>query len=270
MKLSKEFTTVTPLSKALALTLFIVLPIITFSLGMNYQASLQVTNTNLPVSENITPEPIACTMEAKMCPDGTAVGRVGPDCEFAKCPAVTNTTPKIFTGTITKINYTCHVDGECSIQIGKGNVIVEKSELLKKEVRGSLPIDLLNEASAQKYIGKQVEVYAAPLGGMTDRYTLYGSKTYYIKLINEDVSQVMCGGIAGKMCPDGYYCKYDGSYPDAAGKCIKTSTATEYACPQTKYVNCMPSPNSRIRTECTSAYLKWATANCPGFQGAAL
>jgi hypothetical protein len=30
---------------------------------------------------------IACTMEAKLCPDGSAVGRTGPDCEFAECPA---------------------------------------------------------------------------------------------------------------------------------------------------------------------------------------
>lgn len=29
----------------------------------------------------------ACTREAKVCPDGTAVGRTGPNCEFAPCPA---------------------------------------------------------------------------------------------------------------------------------------------------------------------------------------
>ena len=29
---------------------------------------------------------VACTMEAKLCPDGSAVGRVGPNCEFATCP----------------------------------------------------------------------------------------------------------------------------------------------------------------------------------------
>lgn len=29
---------------------------------------------------------IACTMEAKICPDGSAVGRTGPKCEFAECP----------------------------------------------------------------------------------------------------------------------------------------------------------------------------------------
>lgn len=30
--------------------------------------------------------PRACTEEAKVCPDGSAVGRTGPNCEFAPCP----------------------------------------------------------------------------------------------------------------------------------------------------------------------------------------
>lgn len=30
----------------------------------------------------------ACTMEAKICPDGSAVGRTGPNCEFAACPDI--------------------------------------------------------------------------------------------------------------------------------------------------------------------------------------
>lgn len=30
--------------------------------------------------------PYTCTAEAKICPDGTAVDRVGPKCEFAECP----------------------------------------------------------------------------------------------------------------------------------------------------------------------------------------
>ena len=28
-----------------------------------------------------------CTREAKICPDGSAVGRVGPNCEFVACPS---------------------------------------------------------------------------------------------------------------------------------------------------------------------------------------
>ena len=31
-------------------------------------------------------EPVACTMDAKLCLDGSYVGRIGPDCEFALCP----------------------------------------------------------------------------------------------------------------------------------------------------------------------------------------
>ncbi len=38
----------------------------------------------LPAGE---PKITACTMEAKLCPDGSAVGRTGPNCEFAECPA---------------------------------------------------------------------------------------------------------------------------------------------------------------------------------------
>lgn len=38
------------------------------------------------------PAPIACTMEAKLCPDGSAVGRTGPNCEFTPCPDI-NPTP---------------------------------------------------------------------------------------------------------------------------------------------------------------------------------
>ncbi len=29
---------------------------------------------------------VACTMEAKLCPDGSYVGRIGPKCEFKACP----------------------------------------------------------------------------------------------------------------------------------------------------------------------------------------
>lgn len=31
-------------------------------------------------------EPVACTMEAKICPDGSSIGRTGPKCEFTPCP----------------------------------------------------------------------------------------------------------------------------------------------------------------------------------------
>jgi hypothetical protein len=34
---------------------------------------------------------VACTMEAKLCSDGTSVGRVAPSCDFAPCPTLSPT-----------------------------------------------------------------------------------------------------------------------------------------------------------------------------------
>jgi len=36
--------------------------------------------------ETLEQETVFCTMDAKVCPDGSAVGRVWPDCEFSPCP----------------------------------------------------------------------------------------------------------------------------------------------------------------------------------------
>jgi hypothetical protein len=35
---------------------------------------------------NESPTSVACTAEAKICPDGSSVGRTGPSCDFATCP----------------------------------------------------------------------------------------------------------------------------------------------------------------------------------------
>lgn len=39
-------------------------------------------------------EPVFCTADAKLCPDGSAVGRVGPNCEFAPCPGESDVSGK--------------------------------------------------------------------------------------------------------------------------------------------------------------------------------
>lgn len=73
--------------------------ILTLSLGyiagkqnlslFNLTPSPSPSPSNLPS----TPGP-ACTLEAKLCSDGTSVGRVGPNCEFAPCPTPTSTPTK--------------------------------------------------------------------------------------------------------------------------------------------------------------------------------
>lgn len=49
-------------------------------IGFFYRATLEAPthNTNTATTE--------CTLDAKVCPDGTAVGRSGPSCTFVACP----------------------------------------------------------------------------------------------------------------------------------------------------------------------------------------
>jgi len=44
--------------------------------------------------------------------------------------------------------------------------------------------------------------------------------------------------------------------------------ATEYTCPTSEYVDCMPGPGES-KPQCEPAYLDWAQINCDGFKGAA-
>jgi|TARA_Y100000310_G_scaffold182131_1_gene182179 hypothetical protein len=44
-------------------------------------------------------EPVGCTEDAKICPDGTAVGRIPPDCNFEPCPS----------------NFECTTKSDCGI-----------------------------------------------------------------------------------------------------------------------------------------------------------
>ncbi|MFZ5559237.1 MAG: Gmad2 immunoglobulin-like domain-containing protein [Patescibacteria group bacterium] len=38
------------------------------------------------IKKSKSPEPVACTMEAKLCSDGSYVSRIPPECDFAPCP----------------------------------------------------------------------------------------------------------------------------------------------------------------------------------------
>lgn len=50
-------------------------------IGGSYLLGKQSSSTTPPVGNQK-----ACTLEAKLCPDGSSVGRSGPNCEFAQCP----------------------------------------------------------------------------------------------------------------------------------------------------------------------------------------
>lgn len=48
-----------------------------------YEANKENNNANTPANNAV-----ACSTDVKLCPDGSVVGRVGSDCEFAVCPEV--------------------------------------------------------------------------------------------------------------------------------------------------------------------------------------
>ena len=54
------------------------------SLPLPGRAAPSTPRSNAP--PETTPSMGVCTMEASICPDGTAVGRTGPNCEFEPCP----------------------------------------------------------------------------------------------------------------------------------------------------------------------------------------
>lgn len=69
------------------IVIFIVfLVILAFAVGFG----LHTNKKSAPPITQPTPTSQSCTLEAKICPDGSAVGRIPPTCEFAECPEANN------------------------------------------------------------------------------------------------------------------------------------------------------------------------------------
>lgn len=55
---------------------------------------------------------------------------------------------------------------------------------------------------------------------------------------------------------------------DIYDQILSTFKFTQYSCPETEYVNCMPIVTPEKQHLCDKNYLAWAQANCPTFKGA--
>lgn len=96
MAKKNEFNSITTFSKIVAFFMFVTFPFLGFYIGMHYQKELDrpfIQETVEEIKEAARTEPAVklpsegfmCTMEAKLCPDGTYVGREGPNCDFKSC-----------------------------------------------------------------------------------------------------------------------------------------------------------------------------------------
>jgi len=65
--------------------LLLIVSVVSYFLG-NITAQKKYTFVPRTGNDNQDGGAVACTMEAKICPDGSSVGRSGPNCEFAPCP----------------------------------------------------------------------------------------------------------------------------------------------------------------------------------------
>lgn len=101
-------------------------------------------------------------------------------------PDKTNTPPKqvgklkadTFTGTLQKVDSGCFSDGECYVEVD-GKHVTALMGWSQSEVGSVVGVEGFGDL--EKYIGKQVEVYAQDNSDGT--YTLYGSAGFYIKPI---------------------------------------------------------------------------------------
>lgn len=71
-------------------------------------------------------EPVACTADAKQCPDGSFVSRVAPNCEFAECAKEAMIEPVVIVFTDTGYS-------PKSITIKKGTVVMYKNMSSSKD-----------------------------------------------------------------------------------------------------------------------------------------
>jgi len=109
-----------------------------------YFAKSQIPNPNDQQNSNIqnqntnnNTQPTACTMEAKICPDGSSVGRSGPNCEFTDCPdqtAAKELSDALIINAINKLN---------GIQLEKN--AQGKYEASMPEIQGGYNINLITK-----------------------------------------------------------------------------------------------------------------------------
>lgn len=143
-----------------------IIAVILIGVGYYFLKSEPLTQEN-----NNDPEQVACTLDAKICPDGSAVGRVAPDCEFAQCPA---------------FNGTSHNDLIRLYNIKEGDVITSPL-VLEGEARGTWFFEASFPVSIVNWDGLIIaEHYASAEGEwMTTDYVPYTSTIEFESPYNE-------------------------------------------------------------------------------------
>jgi putative hemolysin len=182
-------------------SIFTVISIIIVALIAVGCAQTKVENPpagNTPDNGGGTVSPIACTMEAKSCPDGSAVGRSGPKCEFTPCPGTATTPEQVAIANPAsqnclkqggKLEMRNNKLGQYGVCYFEDNRQCEEWALL----RGNCPVGGLKITG----YGSDAEIYCAITGG---------------KVENSDTGTLMCRRTDGTLCAT--QANLDGQCPD--------------------------------------------------------
>jgi hypothetical protein len=129
---------------------------------------------------------IACTLDAKICPDGSSVSRIAPDCEFATCPTVVTgdlirgVPLSVSPGQKFNVNYTSNKSGKWGVIVVdhvSGGCTFEGGSTQSKQV-------ILSEYGPHTEILK----VNAPSSGSCTFYGDYNFDENIIKFANQTVS----------------------------------------------------------------------------------
>lgn len=92
-----------------------------------------------------TTSPLACTLDAQVCPDGSTVGRIPPNCDFAPCP--TSTPPAIYCPSVTVTGAT--YEGIFSNQIRYSLESSGSATIHANTIPANLPVNWKAQFSSQ-------------------------------------------------------------------------------------------------------------------------
>lgn len=88
----------------------------------------------------------------------------------------------------------------------------------KKNLNGYEAFYASNETEAAYYLKHDSYIYRVDSSINQDDVSILST----FKFLPDGAEGKFCGGITGKLCPEGLTCKIGGNYPDAGGKCIKS------------------------------------------------
>lgn len=139
-------------------TVLIIIPFLLVSLGVFFYSNSNIFSS--PTKKTV----IKCTLEEKICPDGSLVYRAGTECEFTACPLLpkpeTSTLAIKQTGFISGLAITvnsltgdsrCPMDVQC---IQKGNVTLNIT--IADEQNHSITRTISSDSEALLFYGKSI------------------------------------------------------------------------------------------------------------------